>query len=150
MIFSELIPSLILAIVLMIGAAWDLRFHKIPNWLTFPAVALAITYHSSMNGFSGFLFSLEGIGVGIAILIPFYLLGGMGAGDVKLLGASRRAFGSQGCVSRLSFYGPGGRHLCAGSSDFSWIPEGNHPQVQNNFSDLYLNPKCHLHPSVRE
>jgi prepilin peptidase CpaA len=99
----ELIPFSILATVLIIGAAWDLRFHKIPNWLTFPAIGLAIAYHTSMNGFSGFFFSLEGMTAGIAILLPFYLLGGMGAGDVKLLGAVGGLLGPKGVFLAFLF-----------------------------------------------
>jgi prepilin peptidase CpaA len=101
--FFELIPFSILATVLIIGAAWDLRFHKIPNWLTFPAAVLAIAYHTGMNGFSGFLFSLEGMAAGIAILLPFYSLGGMGAGDVKLLGAVGGLLGPKGVFAAFLF-----------------------------------------------
>jgi prepilin peptidase CpaA len=97
------VPFLFLATLLLIGAAWDLRFHKIPNWLTFPAAVVAITYHTAMNGFSGLLFSLEGIAVGIAILLPFYLLGGMGAGDAKLLGAVGGFLGPQGVFAAFLF-----------------------------------------------
>jgi prepilin peptidase CpaA len=100
---SDPLPSLFLATVLLTGAAWDLRFHKIPNWLTFPAAALAIAYHTVMNGFGGFLFSLEGIAVGIAILLPFYLLGGMGAGDAKLLGAVGGVLGPKGVFLAFLF-----------------------------------------------
>lgn len=101
--FLDPVPSLFLATVLLTGAAWDLRFHKIPNWLTFPAASLAIVYHTAMNGFGGFLFSLEGIAVGIAILLPFYLLGGMGAGDAKLLGAVGGVLGPKGVFLAFLF-----------------------------------------------
>ena len=101
--YLDHVPFLFLATLLLIGAAWDLWFHKIPNWLTFPAAALAITYHSAMNGFSGLLFSLEGIAVGIAILLPFYLLGGMGAGDAKLLGAVGGILGPKGVFAAFLF-----------------------------------------------
>ena len=101
--FSELIPSSILAIVLLIGAAWDLRFHKIPNCLTFPAAGLALAYHIALKGFGGLLFSLEGIAVGIAILLPFYLFGGMGAGDAKLLGAVGGLLGPKGVFTAFLF-----------------------------------------------
>lgn len=38
-------------------------------------------------GLGGIAFSVEGMLLGIGLLIIFYLKGGMGAGDVKLLGA---------------------------------------------------------------
>jgi len=101
--FSEIIPSSILAIVLLIGTAWDLRFHKIPNWLTFPVAGMAIITHTWMKGFSGFLFGLEGVAVGIAILLPGYLRGGMGAGDAKLLGAVGGLLGPKGVFTAFLF-----------------------------------------------
>ncbi len=100
---TELIPLTVLAIILSIGAACDLRFQRIPNWLTLPAALLSLAYHTVMNGFSGLLFSLEGVGVGIAILLPFYLLGGMGAGDCKLLGAVGGFLGPQGVFMAFLF-----------------------------------------------
>ncbi len=93
----------ILAALLILAAAWDFRFHKIPNRLTFPTAGLAVAYHAAMNGFSGFLFSLEGIGMGIVILLPFYLLGGVGAGDAKLLGAVGGFLGPKGVFAAFLF-----------------------------------------------
>ncbi len=101
--YSDPVPSLLLATLLFTSAAWDIRFHKIPNWLTFPAAGLALSYHTALNGFSGLLFTLEGIAVGIAILLPFYLLGGMGAGDAKLLGAVGGLLGPKGVFTAFLF-----------------------------------------------
>lgn len=72
--------------VLLLSALTDAWWRKIPNWLTFPAMVGAIALHIGLHGYAGLLFSLEGIGVGIGLLLGFYVLGGMGAGDVKLLG----------------------------------------------------------------
>lgn len=80
------IPLIILNGVLIISAATDLRTQKIPNMVTLPAALAAIAYHTKINGLEGFLFSATGLAAGIAILIIPYLMGGMGAGDAKLLG----------------------------------------------------------------
>jgi prepilin peptidase CpaA len=101
--FSKLILFSILVLVLFTGAVWDLRFRKIPNWLTFPAMAIAVAHHTVVNGFTGFFFSLEGAAVGMAILLPFYLLGGMGAGDSKMLGAVGGLLGPQGVFGAFLF-----------------------------------------------
>jgi prepilin peptidase CpaA len=71
--------------------------------LTFPAVIAAIAYHSWLSGFDGFLFSIEGIGVGMAVFIVFYLAGGMGAGDVKLMGAIGGLLGPKGVFVAFLF-----------------------------------------------
>ncbi len=101
--YSESIPFVVLTMVLLVGAAWDMRFQKIPNWLTLSAALLAIVYHTGVHGWSGFLFSLEGTGLGIAMLLPFFLLGGMGAGDVKLLGAVGGLLGPHGALIAFLF-----------------------------------------------
>jgi prepilin peptidase CpaA len=82
----EYIPLILLNSVLIISVVTDLRSQKIPNKVTFPAALVAIFYHSMVNGLDGFIFSVTGLAAGIALLIFPYLMGGMGAGDAKLLG----------------------------------------------------------------
>ena len=83
----EKLPIFLLIIILLIAVIFDIRFHRIPNWLTFPTLIIAIAYHVWTKGFAGLLFGFTGLLVGIAVLIIPYLMGGMGAGDVKLMGA---------------------------------------------------------------
>jgi prepilin peptidase CpaA len=77
----------VLILVLLLACITDIRSQKIPNWLTYPIILLAILVYSAVHGLHGFLFSLEGLGLGFAVLIPIYAAGGMGAGDVKLMAA---------------------------------------------------------------
>jgi prepilin peptidase CpaA len=65
----------------------DLRTRRIPNVLTFGAAACALVFHVVVGGAGGLTDALLGWLVGMAILLAPYALGGMGAGDVKLLGA---------------------------------------------------------------
>jgi len=85
-----------LGIVLAVALVTDLRFQKIPNLLTFPAMVTALCYHMATGGLSGFLFSGGGMLLGIAVFIIPFLLGGMGAGDAKLLGAVGATIGPKG------------------------------------------------------
>ena len=82
--------------VLIAAAIYDFRYQKIPNVLTFPTMIIALAYFGVTRGLEGFLFSAGGLGLGIAILIIPYLMGGMGAGDVKLLGAAGAVLGPLG------------------------------------------------------
>lgn len=85
-----------LGIVLAVAAVTDLRFRKIPNLLTFPAIATALCYHVTTGGLEGFLFSASGLVLGIAVLIVPFLMGGMGAGDAKLMGVVGAVLGPKG------------------------------------------------------
>lgn len=66
---------------------FDLRWRRIPNWLVAATVALSLLWHTLEGGWAGFLLSGGGLLSGMALLLPLYLLRGMGAGDVKLFGA---------------------------------------------------------------
>lgn len=85
-----------LGVVLIIAGISDLRVQKIPNILTLPAALFSLGYHSVSNGVNGFLFSVQGLAVGLGLLIIPYLLGGMGAGDAKLMGVVGGVLGAKG------------------------------------------------------
>jgi prepilin peptidase CpaA len=57
----------------------------VPNWLTFHFAAAGLVYAAWSGGREGLIWSLEGAGVGLLTLLPLYAIGGMGAGDVKLM-----------------------------------------------------------------
>ena len=101
--FNEPGIFLILTAVLIIAVVGDIRFHKIPNALTYPAMLAGIAWHGMVSGVEGVYFSLGGIGAGIALLIVFFLLGGMGAGDVKPMGAVGGFLGPDGVFAAVIF-----------------------------------------------
>ncbi|HOV79616.1 MAG TPA: prepilin peptidase [Bacillota bacterium] len=80
-----LIDILVLA-VSAISLYTDLSRRKIYNSVLAPAVFIALGYHLHTGGLAGVKFSLSGLGLGLALLFIPYCTGGMGAGDVKLLG----------------------------------------------------------------
>ncbi len=77
---------LALAVLLTLAAVCDIRSHRIPNPLVLAGLAVGLAWHGWHGGWLGLLLSLEGMGVAAPALLP-YALGGLGAGDVKLLGA---------------------------------------------------------------
>src|SRR5262245_22884844 len=74
-------------IVAVAAAVCDVRSRRIPNVLTFGAAATALIFGLATTGLSGLGLSAAGWLVGAALFFPFFVLGGMGAGDVKLLAA---------------------------------------------------------------
>lgn len=74
-------------VIAVIAAVWDLKTRRIPNVLTFGAALAAIVVHLWLQGPAGAGWAVAGWLVGVAFFLPFFALGGMGAGDVKLLGA---------------------------------------------------------------
>jgi prepilin peptidase CpaA len=84
---SALSFHIIVAGVALVAAAWDVATRRIPNALTFGAALAAFVVHAYLGGLSGGGMAAAGWVAGIALFFPVFALGGMGAGDVKLLGA---------------------------------------------------------------
>lgn len=95
---SQLVPQISLIAVLLTAVTTDLRSYSIPNWLTLPAMACGLLTHTLINGTGGLVVSLEGLGLGLGLFLIFYLMGGMGAGDVKLMAAVGSFLGPRGVL----------------------------------------------------
>ncbi|MCY2987905.1 MAG: A24 family peptidase [Planctomycetota bacterium] len=83
----SVIPQIVTGGAALVAAAIDVRLYRIPNLLTFSLCLSGVCYHGISRGLDGFQFSLVGAGAGFLILFWFYVMGVMGAGDVKLLSA---------------------------------------------------------------
>ncbi|KWR89534.1 A24 family peptidase [Cupriavidus sp. IDO] len=85
---SPFLGPVAIAIVLT-AAAIDLHRRRIPNWLTFGAWMLALPVQIAIHGAPGGTADWAlGWLTGFGIFLPFYVLGGMAAGDVKLMAAT--------------------------------------------------------------
>ena len=83
----QILLMLCATICAIIGAASDLRSNRIPNWLTYGGLVLALTLRTAVGGWRGLEESLAGILMGGGIFLLLFLVHGMGAGDVKLMAA---------------------------------------------------------------
>ena len=92
------LPVYFLVATLLIATLSDLMTHRIPNNLLIPALAFALLASSVAGGITGLALSLAGMGVGLAMLLPVYALGAMGAGDVKLLAVAGAFLGPHGAL----------------------------------------------------
>ena len=78
-------PVWIVTAVLIVAAVIDGKQLKVPNWITFPMIVSGWVYSTCYFGWSGLGWSMVGMVVGLVLLMPAYCIGGMGAGDVKLM-----------------------------------------------------------------
>jgi prepilin peptidase CpaA len=78
-------PVWVVTVTLAVAAVIDGWKLKVPNWITYPMVISGWVYSTMYYGWEGLAWSLVGTVVGLALLLPAYAIGGMGAGDVKLL-----------------------------------------------------------------
>lgn len=80
-----MILNIILIVILSICFITDITVQKIYNKVIFPSLAAAFIFNTIFYGYSGLKLSVVGFATGLCILLIPYFLGGIGAGDVKLL-----------------------------------------------------------------
>jgi len=91
-----------LALLVALWAGWlDWRFRRIPNWLTVSGFVLGLGINGLLSGWSGILSGLEGTGIGLGVFLIPVMLRGIGAGDLKLMGALGACLGPWKLVTVL-------------------------------------------------
>ena len=91
-------PQVWVAAVIGVAATVeDLARRQISNWICGAALVAGLVLHIATEGWRGGFAALLGAAAGFGVFLIFYLLGGMGGGDVKLMAG----FGAVLGVSRL-------------------------------------------------
>jgi prepilin peptidase CpaA len=90
-------PSVALAILFVVAAAYDAILRRIPNWLVAAGFVFGAGCHAVLEPGSGLFLpgggalgldqALLGGLTGLGIFLPFFLLRAIGAGDAKLMAA---------------------------------------------------------------
>lgn len=98
-------PGVALAALLIAAATIDVRSYRIPNWLTVGGMLLGLAWNTALATphHAGLLWALGGLGLGFAMLLPFYVLRVMGAGDVKLMAMVGAFLGTPGILYAVLF-----------------------------------------------
>lgn len=90
-------PVWVVTITMIVAAVIDGFELKVPNWITYPMVFSGWIFSAVAASYGGFSwlegltwyqalgYSMLGTLVGLLLLLPAYAIGGMGAGDVKLM-----------------------------------------------------------------
>lgn len=120
----------VILLVSGIACVCDLRTRRIPNLLTFGAAAAGLAFGAATAGWTGLLSALGGWTVGCALFFPWFLLGGMGAGDVKLLAALGAWAGPATAMWLALYAGLAGGPLAVLVSAF-------HGYLRESFSNLW-------------
>lgn len=94
----------ILLIVIVVLCAWyDVRSQIIPNAIVLPAILLFWGVHFAFDGWSGLSAAAAGTGLAFLFFLIPYMLGVLGAGDVKLFMAVGACLGPSGTVATFLF-----------------------------------------------
>jgi prepilin peptidase CpaA len=71
----------------LVAAVWDVKTRRIPNWLTASSILIGLALHLILGGPREMAMALLAALVGGGIFTAFFIAGGMGGGDVKLIAA---------------------------------------------------------------
>jgi len=94
----EVLCAILIATVVGIAIITDLRWRRIPNTLTFPALAAAIVVRFAFQGWVGLGLALAGALAAPLLLLVVHLGRGIGMGDLKLAAAVGAFFGPVAAV----------------------------------------------------
>jgi prepilin peptidase CpaA len=92
----------VLAVTLIIAVYRELREGRIPNWVTLSGMAIGLILGYLPGGIP-LRSSIVGLLIGFGFLFIFYVFGGVGGGDVKLMGAAGALLGADLIQSALFF-----------------------------------------------
>ena len=92
----------IAGVVGIAAIADDVTRRRISNWIPLSAFIAGLVLHSVQNGWHGAGTALLGTLSGAGVFLIFYLLGGMGGGDIKLMAGFGAVLGSVYASTRSS------------------------------------------------
>jgi prepilin peptidase CpaA len=119
--------SLVLLLPVVFALVCDLRTREIPDWI--PAVTVMWACLATAAGLHEvtWIGAIAGALLGLTLAAAVFYLGGLGGGDVKLLGAIGAAVGPRVLLSILAWMGVAGGVLALiaavrGKRDFAYVP----------------------------
>ena len=115
--------SLLVGIAVLLGCAAtfdDLRRRAIANWINVAGLAAGLVYHTVDRGWAGLAWSAGGAAAGFSVFLIFYCLGGMGAGDIKLMAAFGALLGPAGILLAALLAAPIGALMAALGLVWKW------------------------------
>ena len=111
-------------IALVIGLAAsidDLSRRRIANWIPLAALASGIAWQTAVGGWRGAIAAVLGAVAGFAVFLVFYVLGGMGGGDVKLMAGFGALIGIDHLLAAALWSAACGAFLAVGALGVRWL-----------------------------
>ncbi len=97
------VKSGLLLVVLAMSLYYDVKEQKIKNFITVPAAGIGLLLNILDQGYAGLILSIQGWIVPVVVLMFFYVIGTMGAGDIKLFAAIGAIMGLPFVVNSFVF-----------------------------------------------
>lgn len=110
----------IAVLVGLAATANDLARREIANWIPAAALAGGFGWQIGQDGWAGALHALAGAATGFAVFLAFYLLGGMGGGDVKLMAGFGALLGTGRLLEASLWTAGAGGIFALGAIGFQW------------------------------
>jgi len=85
----------------IVACFFDLRERRIPNWLVLSALVAGLAFRAAV-GMEALVGGITAAGLAFGFGLFFYLLGGLGAGDVKLMAGLAAFLGLEGLLTGLA------------------------------------------------
>lgn len=98
------------------GAVVDVRSRRIPNWITFGAMAALLAVHGVFSGLAGLGDAALGLAGCFCVMLVPHLFKVLGAGDVKLMAAVGAGLGARAVVTVVLF-----TSLAGGAQVACWL-----------------------------
>jgi prepilin peptidase CpaA len=93
--------TVVVIAICVMACFFDLRERRIPNWLVLGAFAAGLAFRAVV-GMEAFAGGLMAAGLAFGFGLFFYLLGGLGAGDVKLMAGLAAFLGLEGLLTGVA------------------------------------------------
>jgi prepilin peptidase CpaA len=114
--------ALLIVLVGLAAVIEDLGWRRISNWTSGGALAAGLVVNGVQKGWMGALHSLIGAAIGFGIFLIFYVLGGMGGGDVKLMAGFGALLGDTQMILRAALWAAlSGALIAVGFLAVRWV-----------------------------
>lgn len=113
---SNVMTAAIVALCSLTAAAIDMRTRRVPNALTGAAAVMGIALALSGFGRVGIVGAILGGLLGLTLMLPGYLFGATGGGDVKLLAAVGTLLGPERILIAFFAMAIGGGLIALGTA----------------------------------